>query len=190
MYCTHCGKKLSEGNKFCPNCGKKSDSGTNALDSAINIVNNIFTGNADAKQNSTSLDALSQAILDAEEDESLDADETTRRKLALIDRFQIRKNNDDITAFVIYALSQIDTKMYKLLTRDKLQNEINEKFLSKAKLAISLLPQGILFGSTHKQLTEELESVKSSIRRNKRIRRLKIFFIGFGLLMVYASIYE
>ena len=187
MFCSACGHEVEESYGFCPNCGKKLASKGNVVDNAINIVNNIFNG-APTHEPNKALEKLALEFVKADEDESLDMYETTQKKISLLDSFYVKNSAEDIKEFISFALSKVDAKAYRPLSQDKLQKELNSALLKKAKYAISLLPEGNFLNKLRPQMKKDYDETLGEVRKNKRIRRLKLTFIGFILLAIGSSL--
>lgn len=82
----------------------------------------------------------------------------------------------------------MDARAYRPLSQDKLQKELNNALLKKAKYAISLLPEGNFFNKLRPQMKRDYDETLGEVRKNKRIRRLKLTFIGFVLLAIGSSL--
>lgn len=186
MFCSACGHEVEKSYGFCPNCGKKLTNNGNLADNAINIVTNIFNS-APKQEPKKALEKLVLEFAKADEDEDLDMYETTQKKISLLDSFYVKNSADDIKEFISFALSKVDAKAYRPLSQDKLQKELNNALLKKAKYAISLLPEGNFFNKLRPQMKKDYDETLGEVRKNKRIRRLKLTFIGFVLLAIGSS---
>lgn len=186
MFCSACGHEVEKSYGFCPNCGKKLTNNGNLADNAINIVTNIFNS-APKQEPKKALEKLALEFAKADEDESLDMYETTQKKISLLDSFYVKNSADDIKEFISFALSKVDAKAYRPLSQDKLQKELNNALLKKAKYAISLLPEGNFLNKLRPQMKRDYDETIDEVRKNKRIRRLKLTFIGFVLLVIASS---
>lgn len=133
------------------------------------------------------MEKLALEFAKADEDESLDMYETTQKKISLLDSFYVKNSADDIKEFISFALSKVDAKAYRPLSQDKLQKELNNALLKKAKYAISLLPEGNFLNKLRPQMKRDYDETIDEVRKNKRIRRLKLTFIGFVLLVIASS---
>lgn len=187
MFCSACGHEVEKSYGFCPNCGKKLTNNGNLADNAINIVTNIFNS-APKQEPKKALEKLALEFAQADEDESLDMYETTQRKISLLDSFYVKNSADDIKEFISFALSKVDAKAYRPLSQDKLQKELNNALLKKAKYAISLLPEENFLNKLRPQMKRDYDETIDEVRKNKRIRRLKLTFIGFVLLAIGSSL--
>ncbi|MDY6073621.1 MAG: zinc ribbon domain-containing protein [Eubacteriales bacterium] len=186
MFCSACGHEVEESYGYCPNCGKKLANNGNLADNAISIVTNIFNS-APKQEPKKALEKLALEFAKADEDENLDMYETTQKKISLLDSFYVKNSADDIKEFISFALSKVDARAYRPLSQDKLQKELNNALLKKAKYAINLLPEENFLNKLRPQMKKDYDETLGEVRKNKRIRRLKLTFIGFVLLAIGSS---
>lgn len=193
MYCTNCGKKLSDGAKFCDGCGTKTQAEV-VLEPSNNkkpiVEGNIYKCpscgeiiNYDTlicpscnheirgRSTSSSIQIFFQKI-------NLEANEKV--KIELVKTFPVPNNREDIIEFMLLAASNFDARYY---ATNKASDSLAAAWLSKIDLCYK--KGKILFNSqadldTIESIYNEVHANTKSVEKSKQ----KTTIIGISLTVL------